>query len=958
MNVSMSRAISLIILLTALLLQGCSDSGGSLFTSEDVRIGYITKEDIIPATWVFSLESDETLASIQWQFSDEDFASHSSGRSATVTHTFNQAGLHRIRLLYETVGGKKGTAENDVIIQAGVISGTIAAALNTLVDVDTREPKEPDAENNSFASAQPLAANSRLSGVVDVDDPVDYYQVKLQKGQAVNLQVADQVNRGFKLIQFQIFRSTDTDNPIYSELTDISSGYLDTAFVADENDSYFIKLTAMSPTSNEILDDGKIIEVHSHGNYSLLIEAPIESADFVAGELLVMMKESTNDNFQSKVMSLSKMQAQGLDVRMDLGRIKVFSLTNARQFMATKNISFSASLDNNSHWQTLQAVRLLSARDDVLYAEPNWKRYPSALSPVTDPLYTSQWHYDSINLKSAWQAMDGRGDAAITVAVLDTGVLTAHPDLSPNLVAGYDFIDNDSNANDPGDKSIGGGQRSSFHGTHVAGTIAAVEGNNMGGTGIAPGVKIMPVRVLGQDGGSSFEIIAGLCFAAQLNSNDNSLCRSVPSGNAVDIINLSLGGPGFSQTEQDVYNAVIEKGIIVIAAAGNESTSAPSYPAAYDNVISVSATNRNTELASYSNFGTLIDIAAPGGDFASDEGVLSSWGDDLSGPAELTYGSLQGTSMAAPHVAGVAALMKSVKPELNHAEFRSHLIAGDLSQDIGDTGRDNKFGHGLIDAHKAVLEAKGDTGAKILSSANSLFFDVSQVTRSFTLIGSGVDDASELGVVDVRADSEVSWLSLSKDKGLGEYIATVDRGNMPEGSYEAKITVSSTVVGIENVEISVVLQIGNALLTANAGVQYVLVLDENAEANDKGEFEPVAGSSALIANNGQYSYEVTGLAKGRYTISTGSDLDFDNLICDAGESCGQYPTLTQASILEISEEQSRLEVNMTVNYSTRSTGAASVFEGELIVPRIIKKLKSGIEETEKRVISIKSKQGQ
>lgn len=941
--ISINKALCLF-LLSSLFLSGCSDSGGSLFTNEDVRITYTSKENIIPATWDFAFETDLELASVEWQVGDETIASFSAGQRQTVTYTFNQAGPHRIRLRYKTASGQVGMAESDVIIQSGSISGTIFAALNTLVDIDTRDTAEPEADNNSFNSAQPLSANSRLSGVVDANDVVDYYQVKLQKNQTINVQVADQSNTGFEAIQFQVFKNTNLDIPVYDQQTRFDSGHLETSFVADQDGSYYLKLMAISPDLRLDNSNGEMREQHSHGNYSLQIETAIDVADFVAGELIVMMKEPKGNNLQPQMMSQSNFQTQGLNPRMDLGRIKVIALTDVRHFMATQNISYSASLDANRHWQTLQAARVLSARDDVVYAEPNWKRYPSALAPVADPLYATQWHYDAINLESAWQAMGSRGSDSVKVAVLDTGVLTAHPDLSSNLIAGYDFIDNDADANDPGDKSIGG-QRSSFHGTHVAGTIAAIEGNNAGGTGIAPGVKIMPVRVLGRDGGTSAEIIAGLCFAAQLNSNDNSLCRNVPAGTSADIINLSLGGPGFSQTEQAVYNAVMSKGIIVIAAAGNESTSAPSYPAAYDGVISVSATNRNTELASYSNYGSLIDVAAPGGDFASDEGVLSSWGDDISGTTELIYGSLQGTSMAAPHVAGIAALMKSVKTDLTHTEFRSHLIAGNLSQDIGDVGRDNQFGYGLIDAHKAVLESLGNTGPRLLSSVNSVFFDVSQITRTFTLIGSGnpADGNLEaalgnISVAIIGADngSGGSWLSLNKLSGLGEYTATVDRSNMAEGAYEATIKVTSNV---EDVLIAVKLQIGNAELTANAGVQYVLILDEDVEANSDGVFESVAGSSALLAKDGQYSYQVTGLAKGRYTVSTGSDLDFDDVICDAGESCGQYPTLAQSTIIEITEEQPSLDINMTVNYLTSSIGAASVLENELYAPRLIKKIK-------------------
>lgn len=917
----MTRLISLVVVFFGLLLQGC-DTTDSLSSDNSVRIGYITKENVIPAKWEFSFESDETLQSFQWQFSDENFANNTAGNSRKVDHTFTQAGLHKIRLSYTTQGGRKGVAETEVIIQSGSIHGEIFSALNTLVDIDTRDPNEPPGNNDSFSSAQPLTASTRISGVVDVNDTVDFYQVQLQKNQSINLQVADQVNRAFESIQFQVYNSDDTSTPIFDGVTQQSNGHLSLPFIAPENNSYFIKLSAVSPRIYGA-------KTHSHGIYSLHIEAAIDVASFVKGELVVMMKENR------------QYQAQGLTNKVNLGRIKAVSLSNARQFMAAKNISFGAQLENNTHWQTLQAARILASQEDVLYAEPNWKRYPSAeLTEVSDPLFPSQWHYSAINLESAWQAMGERGSDSVTVAVLDTGVLLSHPDLSGNLVAGYDFIDNDSDANDPGDKSISG-QRSSFHGTHVAGTVAATEGNAIGGTGVAPGVKIMPVRVLGRDGGTSIQIISGLCFAAQLNTNDSSLCGNVPQGDAADVINLSLGGPGFSNTEQAVYDAIIAKGIIVIAAAGNESVSTPYYPAAYDGVISVSATNRKTELASYSNYGNTIDVAAPGGDY-SDLGIMSTWGDDLGGSVRLTYGYLQGTSMATPHVAGVAALMKSIKPELTHIEFQGLLIAGDLTQDIGSAGRDNSFGYGLIDAQKSVLGLLESRGPQILSSASSLFFDVSQSTRSFTISGTGISNDSELGTINyVIEGADVSgsgsWLSLDRNSGLGEFTATVNRGDIEEGAYEAKIIISSDIESISNVEIKVSLQVGNAELSANAGVQYVLVLDANAVENTEGVLPSIAGSSALLANNGQYIYQISGLPKGRYTLSTGSDLDLDDVVCDAGESCGQYPTLSQPSILTISEESIDLRVDMTVNYLTTSIGRSALATDASRAPKPIGK---------------------
>jgi serine protease len=786
--------------------------------------------------------------------------------------------------------------------------------------------------------------------------------VQLQQYQRLNVQVADKNNAGsYEQITMQLFSAGDQGEALFSVQTDSLSGRLPSAIIVPTKDSYFIKLTADNPSSSSQRPDP---DFHSHGIYSLILEAAVNNSlkDYALGEVNIMLKPNR------------QYQAQGLSSRMDLGRIKTLTIDDARAFLASQNIAISTTainsplvsrlnsqrLNNQSlsaaerelkaeeqaRWQTLQTIEALSGHPDILYAEPNWKRYPTALPAINDPLYSTQWHYNTINVEQAWEALDSLGDSDVVVSVIDTGVLTAHPDLSSNLVAGYDFVDDDSDANDTGDKNISD-QRSSFHGTHVAGTIAASAANAIGGVGIAPNVKIMPVRVLGIDGGFASDIMQGVCFSAQLSRSNDSRCgNSTTAVSAADIINLSLGGPGFSNIENELYSAVIAKGILVIAAAGNESTSTSSYPAAYPNVISVAAINRNLEQASYSNFGPTIDIAAPGGGSSVDRGILSTWGDDRNGSAIFTYGSQQGTSMAAPHVAGVAALMKSAKPSLTHNEFLGHLNAGDLTQDLGAQGRDDIFGMGLIDAQKAVLKVQGDLSPQILSSNNNLFFNVSQLTVDFVLTSAGVVNDADLGDITVQingADNSTggSWLVLTKltDEltGLGGYRVSVDRTGLSEDSYSAELVVSSSLSEVADIVISVQLQVGNSLLSANAGVQYVVVIDEDAEPNSEGFFESAGGSAALIANDGQYTYQVFSLKKGNYTVSTGSDLDLDLIICDAGESCGQYPTLVQPRVITISEAQPHININMSVNYV--STGIESLAAGSSTsLPKLIYRL--------------------
>lgn len=938
------------------LLAGCtppddkSSACSSAYNQDSgVRISTVgTPEFIAPATWVFEPVENFELVSYQWSFSDDPNSQVNPTYTRTAEHTFKEPGRYRVCLRYTTGGGAKSSVESEVIIGAGSISGTITAALNTDVDVDTRDPNEPYVNNNSFDDAQIISSSARLSGVVDQYDREDFYQVYLQSGQRITLGITEEGPSGFEAVRLALYSATATiNNQTSADImveTDLDTGQHSPIVIAPTTGSYYIKVSAISP---RIINQGFGPSILSHNIYSLAIDAPNSAASSALGSYAL-------DEVNIMLKADRQYQAQGLTTKMDLGRIKTLTLADAQAFLSSQNITvanrfFVASSQNMGasqnisaeyrHWQTLQVIEALASHPDILYAEPNWKRYPAALTPINDPYYSTQWHYNMINVPQAWQAMGSRGDNDVIVAVLDTGVLTRHPDLLGNLVAGHDFVDDDADANDPGDKSING-QRSSFHGTHVAGTIAASAGNGIGGVGIAAGVKVMPVRVLGQGGGFASDIIKGVCYAAGLSTQQSgsSACNNTSAAStASDVINLSLGGPGYSDIENALYNEVIAKGIIVIAAAGNESTSAAFYPASYNNVISVSAVNKNREQADYSNFGSAIDIAAPGGDFLVDNGILSTLGDDQHGTTEMIYGSLQGTSMAAPHVAGVVALMKSVKPELTQSEFLTHLKSGALTQDLGADGKDNIFGWGLIDAQKAILLVQEAPEPQIISSNNRLFFNISQgirSTQSFTLIAAGVDNNAALGEISVQivggesntsdANPDDRWISLDKNLGLGLYQVTVDRTDLLEGVYQAELIVSSSLVEVADITITVQLQVGNSAVFSNAGVQYVFIIQEDAEPDAEGNLYSAALSPPLVAFEGKYRYQIRGLKKGRYLVSTGSDLDLDNFICDPGESCGQYPTLEQPKVVIISEDQPQATANMAVGYLNMSRANSAV----------------------------------
>ncbi len=361
----------------------------------------------------------------------------------------------------------------------------------------------------------------------------------------------------------------------------------------------------------------------------------------------------------------------------------------------------------------------------VIYAEPDYIMTVQAMPD--DSYYGEQWHYfeaaGGINLPDAWDITTGSAD--VVVAVVDTGVLP-HEDLVKNLIPGYDFISDtkmsndgngrDSDASDAGDAMTAGecgwgqparNQNSSWHGTHVAGTIAADSNNSLGVAGISWNSKILPVRVLGKCGGYTSDITDGMRWAAGLS------VQGVPKNTRpAQVINMSLGGKGnCSNAYQSAINDVVATGATVVVAAGNDNDNAGSYtPASCDNVISVAATNRDGGRAYYSNYGSVVDVAAPGGETTrSGNGVLSTLDSGTEGPVSDSYSYYQGTSMAAPHVAGVAALMYSVNPDLSADQVKSILQSTSRSFPSTSTRACTtaQCGSGIIDAAAAVMESKG-----------------------------------------------------------------------------------------------------------------------------------------------------------------------------------------------------------------------------------------------------------
>ncbi len=411
--------------------------------------------------------------------------------------------------------------------------------------------------------------------------------------------------------------------------------------------------------------------------------------------------------------------------------------------------------------QERAAIAKLLARGDVEIAEPNYQVY--ALDTFPNDYY-NQWGLASINAPAAW---DISGGSNVTIAIVDTGIDLDHEDFNcpGKLVPGYDFVNLDTQPDDD-----------NGHGSHVAGIAAACSNNSRGISGVAWGAQLMPIKVLNASGSGYYsDLLAGIQFAVD---------------NGARIINLSLGGTVDSALLKSAVTYAHDRGALVVAAAGNYGSAGNSifYPAAYDYTLAVAATDAGDNWASFSEHHPYVDVAAPG------VSIYSTWKNGV-------YATLSGTSMATPHVSGLAALIWSLEPFLARDDVWSRIES--TSDDLGDPGRDDYFGYGRINAGRALYMApiSLQTAAGLDVSNGQVRFMVDSDEGPFPAAVPILVSTAIPNVITWTAviSSPASWLTITPGtSGLtsagspGQFTLTAASRPPDFGTYTATVTVTGT----------------------------------------------------------------------------------------------------------------------------------------------------------------------
>ncbi|MCA9926767.1 MAG: S8 family serine peptidase [Anaerolineales bacterium] len=466
-------------------------------------------------------------------------------------------------------------------------------------------------------------------------------------------------------------------------------------------------------TNSEVLSDNEIYlltnpkRLNSIQNVSLVetnLEVTANNVTTFGHKIFLPIVLGGANHIPAILLAETQTEASGYDA---LSLATSFGATEIEQIDGTTvyRIKFPQNTDIQ------QIGQAITETSTFLYAEPEYifgiDQIPQTIP--NDPRFSDQWALTKIEASQAWNITQGSNE--VIIAIIDTGIDYNHPDLINNLTDSSTWYDFGEDDNDP--KDVHG------HGTHVAGIAAATGNNNIGVAGISWQTRIMPIKVsfntLGQM--TSQAVASGIRFATDQEA---------------DIINLSLGGPSASNAIQSAINYAHQHNVVVVAAAGNDDSSNRFYPAAGNYVISVAATDNDDKKSSFSNYGSWVDISAPGSDILS---TMPTYFVSLTPRAGLDYGELGGTSMASPYVAGLASLVKARNPGWSPEQIEANILNTADNIDLQNGYYIGQLGAGRINAYEAVLIGTGDATVCMGHNATIVGTEAND-----TLVGTPSDD--------------------------------------------------------------------------------------------------------------------------------------------------------------------------------------------------------------------------
>ena len=695
------------------------------------------------------------------------------------------------------------------------IRGQVTLTGNVIIDSDVPNKAFSYLSNDISSNAQPIYAPSTVIGYSGrhtseegevTQDTLDVYVLSLE-GSSLQVTMNQAVSNAD--IDIFLYDSEDLNNPIefsasigqQESFNFTGSGIFYLVVRADQakiGTKYSLSLVEslqsfQQTASKEVFDTGEFIFIKNKEKGSLISETEmslIQNLFTTKGGLNRLNKSRLDTNYFNEIYGLS----------LSIEEV-------SKEFSLSESISKTIEKNKIKEFLRKEFPNWLIDLNHIYYPDAD----PVPFSP--DPFYDEfQWNLRQIKAKEALDLI-GQETKDIVVAVLDSGSPTSDSlafENSSFVSGGYDFVSNtdasfdgdglDSDPTDPDFQPVqSDGEIFGSHGSHVATTMSANnDGNEINGLA----VKALPLRVCGSDrserggGCSSYDQLQAFYYI-QGKENDSGTSYDADTNGPVNIVNMSLGGGGNNQVICEEIENMKNDGIFVVASAGNEGNSAIRFPASCEYSFSVSSTKFDEKRSSFSSFNNYVDIAAPGGQNSEDldgngrgDGVMAYSFKNSSYDGE-SYKGLQaynGTSMAAPHVSAYFAILKYLQPDLTHAQLKDYLRSGNLTKDIGNPGKDDFYGYGLMNMEKGIANVQNGISGDMLNYSfvepDRLFLGYALSEKTFNLSGSG--NISNITIQDQTSSVSVEQLSVDSG-GIGEYKVKINRSVLSSGNYVSLI---------------------------------------------------------------------------------------------------------------------------------------------------------------------------